>query len=165
MVETHPPCISLCGLYHKLSCSFNQIKIRLVKIAYEIENLEHFDFLFPCKKPIKFVDFAMSHPVLIRPYLLVVSPPLRIGEAVRSSFMLIWTGKGLRTAREVGDCRNFCLFEYAKIARNRNRRIKVTAVKTPINTSTSTGCDEIPMPEKFKKVPILDEKVQESIMN
>ena len=66
-----------------------ELKIRLVKIAYEIQNLERFDFLFPCKKPIKFVDFAMSHPVLIRPYLLVVSPPLRIGEAVRSSFMLI----------------------------------------------------------------------------
>ena len=58
------------------------------------------------------------------------------------------------------------LFEIIpKIARNRNRRIKVTAVKTPINTSTSTGCDEIPMPEKFKKVPLLDEKVHKSIMN
>ena len=84
-------------------------------------------------------------------YLFVVSPPLNTGEAVRSSFMLIWTGNGLRTPeRDVGDWRNFCLLEYTNTTRNKKRRIKVTAVKTPINTSTSTGWDDIPIPKNTK---------------
>ena len=59
----------------------------------------------------------------------------------------------MRTALlEVGDCRNFRLLEYTKTTKNKKSRINVTAVRTPINTSISTGCeeeDDIPMPEKL----------------